>query len=121
MITQDYILRQIHQLVQVLAAVLLLKRERDPEAAQAALAEGLFSATGVDLGRLRRMTRGELRQLCERGSAVSGDMALALADLLAEDADPAGAERAAWLYELAAAAGGPVPWEFGTRVPETGA
>jgi hypothetical protein len=115
MITRDFILRQIQQLAQVLAVVLLRRRTEDEAGAQAALAEGLEAATGVPLGALRQVDRPALLALCVRDGAFSAEWAAALADLLAEDGTAAGRERAAWLYEAARAAGGPVPFDVAAR------
>ncbi len=45
MIERDFILRQVSQLVRVLAAVLSRRREGDLDGAQLALAEGLAGVT----------------------------------------------------------------------------
>jgi hypothetical protein len=115
-ITRDFILRQIQQLAQVLAVVLVRKRTEDEAGAQATLAEGLEAATGVSLEKLRTMDRDALLALCEREGVFSAEWAVALADLLAEDEVPASWERAAWLYEAALAAGGPVPFDVDARI-----
>jgi hypothetical protein len=115
-ITRDYLLRQVQQLVQVLAAVLLHKRDRELDAARAALAEGVEAATGLPLATLRTLPRADLLDRCTHGGALAVEYAVALAELLAEDDDPGAWRRAAWLYEAARAAGGPVPFDVDTRI-----
>lgn len=116
MIERDFVLRQVAQLVQALAAVVAGKRGGDAAGAQAALADGLRQSTGLDLGALRAMSRAEVEALVTEDGLVSAEKAVALADLLREDADPAGRARARWLYETALAAGGPVPIDVQDRI-----
>lgn len=116
MITRDFILRQVRQLAQVLAAVLFHKRDRNLEAARAALAEGLETATGTTLDGLCRLDRPDVLALCTEDGTFSVEYATALAELLAEDEDPAAWKRAAWLYEAARDAGGPVPFDVDMRI-----
>lgn len=116
MITRDFILRQVQQLVQVLAAVLFHKHNRNAEAAREALAEGVEAATGVSLEAVRAMDRPALLALCTEAGALTVEYAVALAEVLAEDEDPGAWRRAAWLYEAACDAGGPVPFDVDTRI-----
>ena len=109
MIQRDFILRQVHQLAQVLAEVLFRARAGQHEEAQAALADGLASALGVELADVVAMPQEEISLLCAPGGALSGELALALADLLrASDAEGA-PRRALWLFEAALDSGAAVP------------
>ena len=116
MITRDFILRQVQQLIQVLAAVVLHKRDRNMEAAREALAEGVEQATGAPLADLRTMDQADVVALCTTDGAFAVEYAVALAEVLAEDEDPAAWRRAAWLYIAASEAGGPVPFDVDTRI-----
>lgn len=116
MIQRDFIMRQLAQMVQVLAAVLGRRREGDIEGAQQALAEGLTGATGLDLAAYRAMSRAEIEALASEDGWASAEKAVGLADLLREDRDPAGRLRARWLYEHAVRVGGPVPFDVADRI-----
>ena len=113
---QDYIVRQIQALAQVLARVLVSKRSDQPVIAQQALADGLARVTGLDLPALRGLSRDEALALCAPGGALGGDTAVALAEVLAHDASPDGRRRALWLYEWALASGGAVPFDVHERL-----
>jgi hypothetical protein len=117
-ITRDFLLRQLYQLTQVLAAVLAGKRAGRAEEAQRALAAGLADALGPSLPDLRRMEHGGLLALCEHAGTFSSEKALAVADLLREDASASGRERAAWLYEAALDAGDLVPLDIRERLAD---
>lgn len=117
MIRQDVLLRQIHLLAQVLARVLVHKRAGETEQAQQTLADGLHEALGVPLEALRRCSRPELLDRCAPGGAYASGKAVAVADLLREDAAAAGRERALWLYEAALASGdAAVPLDVHDRI-----
>lgn len=116
MITRDFIVRQIHQLTQVIAVVLFQKRAGHPEAAQQALAEGAEDALGLPLAEVYTLDHDPLLALCRHGDAFFADKALALADLLREDATDAGRIRALWLYEAARDAGDLVPLDIDARI-----
>ncbi len=118
MITRDYILRQIHQLSQVLAAVLFGKRAGQTEEAQEALAHGLEDALGLPLADLHQLGKDEVLALCEHAGAFSSEKALALADLLREDTSAAGRERALWLYEAARDMGDLAPLDLPERIAD---
>ena len=62
------------------------------------------------------MSRAEVEALASEDGWVSAEKAVALADLLREDGDPAGRLRARWLYEQALRAGGPVPFDVADRI-----
>jgi hypothetical protein len=115
MFQRDFILRQVQQLAQVLAQVLVHKRMARPEQAQEALAEGVEAALGLPLEALCRLPR---RQFLQRMAAekVSEDALLNLAALLYEGSDPRQRERALWLYEAALASGRTVPIDVYERI-----
>lgn len=116
MIERDFILRQVAQLAQVLAAVAAAKRGGDTAGAQVTLADGLRQSVGLGLVELRAMSRAEVEALVTEDGLVSAEKAVALADVLREDADPAGRARARWLYETALRVGGPVPFDVNARI-----
>lgn len=116
MITSDFLLRQIHQLGQVLAVVLFHKKAGRVEEAQQTLAEALESETETSLADLHTLGREETLALCEHEGVFSSDKALPLADLLREDASAAGRERALWIYEAARDAGDLVPLDIEERM-----
>ena len=113
---QDYIVRQAQMLAQVLAQVLFNKRSDQPVLAQQALAEGLVRALGLDLAKLRGLSRGETVALFAPGGAFAGETAVALAEVLAQDTSPDGRRRALWLYEWALVSGGAVPFDVHERL-----
>ena len=115
MIERDFLLRQIQQAIQALAAVLLSKRNGTPEA-QVALAEGLQMVTGMDAARLARLSREATLELARDEGAFSPEMAVAVADLLRESGDDALRARARWLYEAVLAAGEVAPLDIHERI-----
>ena len=125
MITRDFLLRQIHQLVQALATVFFHKRAEQYGQAQEVLTEAVEETLGLPLDQLRQLPREDVLALCATGSAFSPEKAVALADLLREDEAAAGRERALWLYEAALDSGGTVPFDVhermaALRTPEEG-
>ena len=116
MITRDFLLRQIHQLVQALAVVLFHKKAERHDQAQEALVEAVEEALGLSMEELRQLPREGLLDLCTAGDALSSEKAVALADLLREDETAAGRERALWLYEAALDSGGTVPFDVHERM-----
>lgn len=101
MFTRDYIMRQIHQLIQVLLQVLFRKQQEEPEQAQSILNEGLRTAFKMDLDGLCALNQTEVIALVSRSGAFHPALAVALADLLREAATFEAAERAYWLYQAA--------------------
>ena len=118
MLTRDFLVRQIHQLTQVIAAVLFQKRAGHPDEAQQALAEGIEEALGYALSDLHALDREAVLDLCHQDGAFLAEKALALADLLHEDATQDGRERALWLYEAARDAGDLVPLGIDARISD---
>ena len=113
---QDYIVRQAQMLAQVLAQVLVNKRSDQPVLAQQALADGLAGALGLDLAELRGLSRDGTVALFAPGGAFAGETAVALAEVLTEDASPDGRQRALWLYEWALVSGRAVPFDVHERL-----
>jgi hypothetical protein len=109
-------MRQVQQLAQVLAQVLFHKRTGDIEEAQQALSEALSGTIGLDLETLRTMSKEEIAEHRSSGGALSGDLTIAVADLLREDATPEGRRRALWLYEIALSSGEVVPYDIAERI-----
>ena len=118
MLTRDFLVRQVHQLAQILAVVVAGKRAGQAEEAQRALADGLSDALGLTLADLRTLARADLQALCAFDGAFAPEKALAVADLLREDEAEAGRRRALWLYEAALDAGDLVPFDIYDRIAE---
>jgi hypothetical protein len=116
MFSRDFIIRQVQQLTQALAVVLFHKKAARPDQAQVALDEALAAATDLDPEALRRLDRPDLLAVCSAGGTLLPDHAVALADLLYEDATAAGRERALWLYDAALDAGAAVPLDIHDRL-----
>lgn len=116
MIERDFLMRQIQQAIQVLAQVLLQKQDGDPAGAYASLAEGVDALTGMSLERLRqRPLAGVIEAASDEGEFVA-EKAIVVAQLLAEDDDPASRVRARWLYEAVLASGEVVPLDIHARI-----
>jgi len=116
MITRDYVMRQVHQLVQALAQVLFHRREESGEMVQAILEGAVMDVTGLSLERIRNLDRDGLMTLCSPDGTLSGELAVSLADLLREDTDERTLVRARWLYEAALATGSVVPADVHDRI-----
>ena len=117
MVERDFILRQVQQLAQALAQVLLLRQANKTTEAQQVLADGLEGTLGLTLKELRHLSRAELLTMCTPGGVFSGESSVAAADLLREDEAAAGRERALWLYESAlTSADTAVPFDIYQRI-----
>lgn len=116
MIERDFLMRQIAQFVQVLAAVVAGKGRGEYAVAQQTLETGLEDVSGLRLGEIRAMSRAEVEALVTEDGLTLPEKAVALADLLREDAEVAGRVRARWLYVFAVEAGGPVPFDVHERI-----
>lgn len=111
MITRDYILRQIQQLVQALARVMMLRSTQQDEEAMIEVDRALNELP--ELGVLIRsdLNRDDVLTTCGTGNNFNPEKALAVADLLVEKAELVedGVLRmrnlryALWLYEAALA------------------
>jgi len=112
MITRDFLLRQIHQLAQVLARVLSLKSDQQPDQALQEIDRAFQDLPGLDVLLHATATRDELLALCRSDDRFHSEKALALADLLVERAllveeeQKSGFKYALWLYEAAVSEGG---------------
>jgi hypothetical protein len=116
MFSRDFIIRQIQQLTQVLAVVLFHKKAGRLDEAQAEIDHALRDALDLDTAALRHLDRPDLLAVCSAGDTLLTDLAVALADLLHEDATAAGRERALWLYDAVLDAGGAVPLDIHDRL-----
>ncbi len=123
---QDFILRQIHQLAQVLARVIFLRQSGQHDEALAEL-RSAFDVAGVGIERIREMSRPEVIELCSTEAGFSSYKAVAVADLLfqefemldegeAEAVGHASGLRALWLYEASIEAGGILPADGNDRI-----
>ena len=116
MIERDVVLRQVHQLAPALAVVVGRRGEGDGLEAQEALADVLARVLDLPLAELRAMGRAQIEALAAEDGRAVPEKAVALADLLREDAEMAGRVRARWLYQFAVEAGGPVPFDVHERI-----
>ncbi len=127
MITRDFLMRQIYQMAQALAKILFKKQTQQYDAVQDLLEKTFTDVTGFTLDEIRRLSQAELLDLCDWNGGIHSEKALALADLLIEDAEMqdhlqheeaayASRERALWLYEAAFASGGTVPLDIHVRL-----
>lgn len=120
MISRDYVMRQIHQLAQVLALVLFNKRE-NPEADIAeTIDSGLKAGLNLGLDEVLALNQLQLLDLCRKEGHFVPELAVSVADILAEEPSKAASERAFWLYSAALEAGGALPlnalvWVSGGR------
>ena len=114
-IERDFLLRQIQQAVQVLAQVLLQKRDGTPEW-QVTLAEGIAATAGTDPSRLAALGPEATLTLAHDDGTFSTEKALVLADLLRESDEQALRVRARWLYQAALDAGGTLPLDILDRI-----
>lgn len=109
MFTRDYVMRQIHQLGQVLALILFKKRENPDIEINQDISIGLQDALGVTLDELLGMDEQETVALCTKEGRFQNDFAVSVADLLMQDESPEALERAKWLYGAALKEGGTLP------------
>lgn len=116
MITRDYLMRQLQQLIQALSLVLFHRREGADALAHGILSNTVADVTGVSLEQLRLLGRDGLTALCVRDGRFVADLAVAVADLLSEDSDTRSHVRARWLYEEALRSGGAVPVDVHERI-----
>jgi len=127
MITRDYILRQVQQMVSVLAQVSLKCQAQEYHLARDILAQTIQEITGLDPARIRTLTLDELLSVCGNDSEFSSEIAPGLADLLREDGflqpelgnqetAKESWKRAIWLYEAVSGSGGVVPMDLVQRL-----
>ena len=82
MIQRDFITRQIHQLIQVLAVVLFNKRNQHFEEAGQLVEHTLRDLFALEPAQIASLPEEDLLALCHHGEALNTEMCLALADLL---------------------------------------
>ena len=116
MITRDYLMRQIHQLIQALQLALFHKRSQADHLVQAVLDRALMDVTGFTLERIRGLERHALIAMCTTNGQFQADLAIAIADLLREDPAPGARARARWLYEAALQTSATVPVDIHDRI-----
>lgn len=116
MFSKDYLVRQLQQFLQALAMVLLNKRQGQFAMAQSIIHNTMMDVLGLSLDQVRHLDRDALMGLVSTEGALRPDVAIAAADLLAEDERPEGRLRAAWLYEAVLQAGGAVPHDVHERI-----
>ena len=127
MIQKDYVLRQIQQLVQVMAYVLQLKREGKQEEVRAEIDHALQETLGTRMKDLLELGKSELITLCSPNGEFSADMALVLAELLEEEGKMSDIseestiaqkcfQRALELYEAMVSFGEAVPIDVHDRI-----
>ena len=113
---QDYLVREIERFAEALALILHRKRLGLPNEAQDTLDDAVETLFGLPMADLRGLAREDFLARCTAAGVGSGERAIAVADLLREDDDPAGRERARWLYEAALASGDAVPLDVYDRI-----
>ncbi|MFK7845665.1 MAG: hypothetical protein AB8G77_10215 [Rhodothermales bacterium] len=132
MIQKDFVLRQIQQLVQVMARVLQLKTEGFFEEAADELDIALNETLDTSVKELLTMTEEEILLLCTRDGQLNADIALVLAELLEETDELAvdhalsfeneqhnqekGARGALFLYKALVSSGKAVPFDIYDRI-----
>jgi len=109
MFTRDFVMRQIQQLSQVLALVLMKKRLKQPEEAREVISQGMNDALESDLDQILLLNREDTIDLCKKNGHFVSDLAVSIADLLKEDGSGEALERSAWLYKEALTHGGTLP------------
>ncbi len=109
MISRDFVMRQIHQLAQVLALILFNKRENPEIDPTEIIANGLNDSLGLKLEDVLALDKIQTTDICRKEGHFHPDLAVSVADLLMEDGSEAAQTRALWLYSAAAKAGGTLP------------
>ena len=85
MIQRDFILRQIQELIQVIARIIGLRIEGNYEEARSHIEQTLKSIWNVHREQLLILSSDKLLNLCEVSGTFHTEFAIALADLLIED------------------------------------
>jgi len=109
MFTRDFVMQQIQQLSQVLAAVLMKKKLDLPEEAREVMTNGLSDSFGTNLEEILQMDPEGLKELCSKDEIFLPDLAVALADLLLEQDSEVAEIQAFHLYTMAHESGGTLP------------
>lgn len=87
LISRDFILRQIQQLVQVMAQVMMLRKGRNYEEAREEIQTGLMQAFGTTLADLHELPDDQLLERCQSVTELNAELALAIADLFEQEAE----------------------------------
>lgn len=85
MFQRDYILRQIQELIQVIARIMDLRIEGSYEKAHSHIENALASIWNVHRNDLVELSSEQLKELCIVEGAFHTQFAIALADILKED------------------------------------
>lgn len=112
----DIVVREIEQLVQVLAHVLFHKQAGHLNKARQMVDDRLARMLGMDAEELEVLTHSQLYTLTTPGGPLSDGKAIAVADLLQESDSAAAHQQALWLYELALTSGSAVPLDIHRRI-----
>lgn len=118
MFSKDYLVRQLQQFVQALAMVVMNKQQGQRDFAQNLIHNTMMDIMGVSLDDIRTLDDDAIRGLVSTDGVLQQDLAIAAADLLAEDESPDGRLRAAWLYEAVLKSGGMVPHDVHQRIAD---
>jgi hypothetical protein len=118
MFSKDYLVRQLQQFVQALAMVILNKQQGQRDLAQGIIHNTMMDLLGVSLNDVRALNSEEMLGLVTVDGVLRQDLAIAAADLLAEDESIDGQLRAAWLFEAVLRSGGTVPHDVHQRIAE---
>ncbi len=86
-ISRDFILRQIQQLVQVMAQVMMLRKGRKFDEARAEIQSGLAQVFGITLTDLHALPNDDLLKYCQSGDQLNAELALAIADIFEQEAE----------------------------------
>ena len=85
MFQQDYILRQIQEIIQVIARIIGLREEGSYEEARSHIETALLGVWNLHRKDLLDLSEERLKELCIVEGAFHTQFAIALADLLKED------------------------------------
>jgi len=130
MLSGDFLMRQVHQLAQVLARVLVRRQTEDVHEALEELAEAWKQDPLLGASDPAALPREDLFAACSLDGRLLPDKALVVAellavqgDLLAESGQPAAAHeawtRALWLYEASRnAPGATLPFDIFERIDQ---
>lgn len=125
MIQRDFVLRQIQQLVQVLARVLKLREDGQTIEVSDVLNTALVETLGLEVREIASLPASELLTLCSENGKLHPEKALVIAELLevslSADVQQAqeNARRSAAalsLYEALVASGEAVPFDIYDRI-----
>ena len=127
MIQKDFVLRQIQQLLQVMAHVLQLKREGRQVEAQTEIDNVFLETFGQGINELLELEASALTALCTSSGTLNADMVLVFAELFEEEGEMRHAigetaiarkcfQKGLELYEAMVASGAAVPIDVYDRI-----